>query len=101
MGKKKNNKQAPPPQAGQTNMPTQRSENRNSGNAFSSDQPTQIQQGDYYEYWWCYQNRINIYAAVDSWRSYRDGTNNLQTATDFQSFYQSHPTFFGNNQQQA
>ncbi|KIX10603.1 uncharacterized protein Z518_01687 [Rhinocladiella mackenziei CBS 650.93] len=48
-----------------------------------SDQPSQPQQGDYYEY--LDRNRINIYKAVDSWRSYKNDSVNLQMTTGIQA----------------
>ena len=107
MGKsKKNNRVPPPPQppVGSTTNPNLQPPRGNANIANVVTQPVQqpqIPQGEFYDYLWYCQNRINIYAAVDSWRSYRDGTNNLQTATNFQSFSQPHASFLGNDQQQA
>ncbi|EXJ63095.1 hypothetical protein A1O7_03540 [Cladophialophora yegresii CBS 114405] len=73
--------------------------NRDTGNFSLPDRLAQVHQGEYHDFFRYCQNRVDIYAAVDAWRSYRDGTNNLQTAADFQPFFQSHPTLFGSGQQ--
>ncbi|KAJ9502119.1 hypothetical protein H2202_002183 [Exophiala xenobiotica] len=43
------------------------------------DRANQLRQGEYYEIF--DEERINIYKLVDSWRSYRNDTVNLQTST--------------------
>ncbi|KAJ9612525.1 hypothetical protein H2200_004122 [Cladophialophora chaetospira] len=81
--------------------PSQQPENETTNSTSTSDRLAQIQQGDYSDhYYWYWQNRIDIYAAVDSWRSYRDDTTNLQTATGSESPY-SPPLPFGTSQQQV
>ncbi|ETI23041.1 hypothetical protein G647_04837 [Cladophialophora carrionii CBS 160.54] len=106
MGKKKGGaKAAPHARHGQqqvnpqTDATNQLPLNRDAGNFSLPHRSAQVQQGDYYDCYRYCQDRVDIYAAVDAWRSYRDGTNNLQTAADFQPFFQSRPTFFGSGQQ--
>ncbi|EXJ71899.1 uncharacterized protein A1O5_04400 [Cladophialophora psammophila CBS 110553] len=67
-------------------------------NASPLDRVAQIRQGDYYDC--CSQDRIDIYNAVDSWRSYGNENANLQTATNFQSFYSSYHGYVGGPQHQ-
>ena len=90
------------PDRSQGNPPSQQPGNETTSNTSTPDRLTQSQQGDYSDHytWYC-QNRINIYAAVDSWRSYRNDTTNLQTATGSQSPYQPSPPPFGIGQQQV
>ncbi|KIX93654.1 uncharacterized protein Z520_10560 [Fonsecaea multimorphosa CBS 102226] len=61
---------------------------RPDGGAYDSYRPdrfAQIRQGDYFD---CYnQYRIDIYNAVDSWRSYRNDDSTLQSAGYYQSAY--------------
>ena len=65
------------------------------------DRAARIRQGNCYGYYDCwYQGRTNFYAAADTWRSSPDGTNNLRTATSFQSKQRSHPSYNENAQQQ-
>jgi hypothetical protein len=53
----------------------------------NSDQVEQIRQGELYGYYeYEYEDRVNIYQLVDSWRSYRNDTLNLQSSLTPQSY---------------
>ncbi|OQV07762.1 hypothetical protein CLAIMM_12149 isoform 4 [Cladophialophora immunda] len=81
-----NNNQLPGP-AGAIPQEFQ-SRNEGAYDSYVPDRHAQIRQGDYFD---CYnQYRIDVYNAVDSWRSYRNDDSNLQTATSFQSSRHGH-----------
>ncbi|KIW96840.1 uncharacterized protein Z519_02231 [Cladophialophora bantiana CBS 173.52] len=70
--------------------------NGGANDASMPDRVGQIRQGDYYD---CYsQDRIDIYNAVDSWRSYGNDNSSLKTGTNFQSFYSSYHGYVGGPQ---
>lgn len=53
----------------------------------NSDREEQMRPGELYgHYDYEYEDRVNIYTTVDSWRSYRNDTSNLRSSTTLRSY---------------